>query len=553
MKQFIFICGLFLLCLGFSPAAGAVVVKGVVYEDANGNKIKDRAEKGIPGVQVSDGEGIILSSENGEYSFTLDIDKENRFVFISQPAGYKPTTPFYFRIDPENRKEEYAVDFGLKEDPSSRNPDFKFLVVSDSQFVQQSEADLLREEFKQISETSGRPAFFFSVGDLTMSGTDEEFKMYLGAIEPFTIPVYHIFGGHDGNYGRMVPGTITPIKGGRGKIEHFEKWLGPAWYSWNYGNCHFITYVSETGFLSESQKKRQFIWIDKDISLQPEGINIIFATHDPSRPGGKLDEWSKKHKLPAIFYGHWHQRVIANYKDIPLILTAPIRGLDWGAFTRTYRVCSFKDGKLKTEMRVTGQYKRLVIVSPPPSGVIGRGNVPIHILAYDTPTWIKKVEVRIEGEGIKTNLPLKNYGQWTWQDTLDTDKIKPGNYKIEVAASNDKGETWSKEASFRLAGTNHPAPKPGGDWLFLLRNDKDMRNAEAELAPPLSLSWVVPTGGMNMPYTSPIFYRGKVYTGIQNDEVNGKVYCPGAGVACYDGKTGKEIWKTELNSSVRYG
>ena len=51
-------------------------IKGIV---ACGNK-------GIGGVVVSDGKNCVQTDEEGNYS--LDIDNESQFVFISTPSGY---------------------------------------------------------------------------------------------------------------------------------------------------------------------------------------------------------------------------------------------------------------------------------------------------------------------------------------------------------------------------------------------------------------------------------------------------------------------------------
>ena len=43
---------------------------------------------------------------------------------------------------------------------------------------------------------------------------------------------------------------------------------------------------------------------------------------------------------------------VCGYKHVPYFDTAPMRGRDWGAFTRVFRVVRFADGQLTTEVRV---------------------------------------------------------------------------------------------------------------------------------------------------------------------------------------------------------
>jgi hypothetical protein len=64
-------------------------VSGVVYIDANGNGRRDEKEKGLGGVQVSDGVQIARTDADGAYSLTLDTARRiTDIVYITQPAGF---------------------------------------------------------------------------------------------------------------------------------------------------------------------------------------------------------------------------------------------------------------------------------------------------------------------------------------------------------------------------------------------------------------------------------------------------------------------------------
>ncbi|MBR4883554.1 MAG: hypothetical protein IKU18_06715, partial [Bacteroidales bacterium] len=81
---------------------------GAVFVDANGNGVKDKGEKGLSGVVVSDGFTLVKSDSRGEFSIKL-ADRA-RFVTLYTPSGYRHTTPIHLDV-----REEVPADlsFGL--------------------------------------------------------------------------------------------------------------------------------------------------------------------------------------------------------------------------------------------------------------------------------------------------------------------------------------------------------------------------------------------------------------------------------------------------------
>ena len=84
-----------------------------------------------------------------------------------------------------------------------------------------------------MDRVSSGPAFCVLCGDLTISGTPEQLELYSEMVSQLTkMPCFNVFGGHDGN----------SCKG----VSNFELVIGPTYYSWDYGNRHFVALVSET-------------------------------------------------------------------------------------------------------------------------------------------------------------------------------------------------------------------------------------------------------------------------------------------------------------------
>ena len=57
---------------------------GIVFEDANGNRLRDPGEAGLPGIKLSDGEAVVETDSNGRFS---GLDGSGRTVVVNNPAG----------------------------------------------------------------------------------------------------------------------------------------------------------------------------------------------------------------------------------------------------------------------------------------------------------------------------------------------------------------------------------------------------------------------------------------------------------------------------------
>ena len=73
------ICGFLPLLLSAEEFA-----KGVVFEDLNGNEVRDSGEKGIPGIGVSDGSNIVETDAKGHWRLPV---AEDVIYFVLKPSG----------------------------------------------------------------------------------------------------------------------------------------------------------------------------------------------------------------------------------------------------------------------------------------------------------------------------------------------------------------------------------------------------------------------------------------------------------------------------------
>ena len=496
-------------------------------------RVLDEDGNPLAGVLVSDGERVVKTDAQGAYRLAFEV-WDLRFVCATRPRGYRPVGPFWQAIARDGKETECRRDFVFARDTLSAREEFSFLAAGDSQFADLLTYMHLRREFAQLTRMSGEPAFLTSAGDLTMFGSQWEMDLYKDVCEQSHLPLYNCFGGHDGNYARR--------NGGKGSIYNYCKNLGPAWYSWDYGPVHFATYVSESYFQTEDQQIAQGAWFHADLGSQPAGKPVVLVTHVPPR-NEVIRTWLSKYNIIGIIYGHWHLINVCGYQQVSYIDTTPLRGRDWGAFTRTFRVVTFAKGKLQTEVRVCGQVKRLEITAP--QGTVSRGMVPVQVKAYDTIRRITRVSCEIRAGDKSFPVALRQTGAWTWTGQWNAENLSPGKIEIRAVATDEEKRTWEKTTAAAVMGAPRSAVELGGAWPGLFREGMS-RLRFGPLGRDLELAWTVNTGGRNQKGVTPIVSDGRIYVGIDNKEVG----YPGVGVACYEAQDGKRTWYTPTDSSV---
>jgi hypothetical protein len=257
---------------------------------------------------VTDGEHVLRTPPDGGYRFRIRIDHDphHRFVVVTRPTGYRPTSEFFLRIPFDEGRTSYSLDFGFARDTASANREFWFITASDSQFTTFDEMIPIAKDYAQITSAPGQPAFMTTAGDLTMSGSQFEWDMYDRIRRSSKLPIYEGFGGHDGN-------CLDP----RSTV-NFEQRIGPPYYSWDYGGVHFVQFVTETSYLRSQAQQRQRDWLQADLQTIPPKTPVIVVSHYP------LDAtWFDQRRAEGInvvcqIAGHWHVVQAGSRHRIPV-------------------------------------------------------------------------------------------------------------------------------------------------------------------------------------------------------------------------------------------
>ncbi|MDR2384768.1 MAG: calcineurin-like phosphoesterase C-terminal domain-containing protein [Tannerella sp.] len=282
---------------GVALSTGAVSVfaqtsvRGTVYEDLNRNGQRDRKEKGIAGVGVSNGREVSLTDASGKYLLPASDDF---IVFVIKPADYQPALDeynlprSYYRHKPYGSPDSFykgmdptgtlpaPLDFALYkyDEPES----FIALLFGDTQPYNEQEMEYLKRgiiaEVQNIREAS----FGITLGDLVGDRLDLHLP-YKQIIKQTGIPWYNVMGNHDMNY---------DAKEDRLSDESFEACFGPNNYAFNYGKAHFIVLddilyphpLTGKGYWG-GLRDDQLAFVRNDLAHVPHDRLIVVSMHIP--------------------------------------------------------------------------------------------------------------------------------------------------------------------------------------------------------------------------------------------------------------------------------
>ncbi|MEE8189795.1 MAG: calcineurin-like phosphoesterase C-terminal domain-containing protein, partial [Kiloniellales bacterium] len=317
-------------------AAGEIAA-GVVFEDLNGNGARDGGEPGIAGVSVSNGREVVQSGPGGGYSLPV---AEGNVLFITKPAGYavplgKDNLPrFHYIHDPDGTPAEFGLRFGgvaptgaLPDSidfPLAKSPepdDFKVIWFADTQAQTPAELDYLRDDV--VAELVGTDAVFgITAGDVIYDDLTL-YPRHNGIIGRIGIPWYNVPGNHDLNF-------LSPDD--RHSLETFKRTYGPTYYSFDYGQVHFVmldsvVYHGRNAGRSEPNawgagtyegriSQVQLDWLANDLSFVPAdklvvvGMHIQLHTPGPDNPTLNV---ANREALFALLSGREHVFSIAGH------------------------------------------------------------------------------------------------------------------------------------------------------------------------------------------------------------------------------------------------
>ncbi|MFT3902646.1 MAG: calcineurin-like phosphoesterase family protein [Niabella sp.] len=281
------------IALCFSAAfAHAAEVEGYVFTDLNKNGIRDKGEKGLPGISVSDQKTIVVTNSDGKYRINT---APGSFIFVIKPSAYDFSGTrandygFYKKAETG-----HPVDFALV--PKKLKTKFTALMVGDPQMRGEKPLNAFQEDI--VGELLYNKADFACIlGDIA----DNDLSVYpreKEMIAQLPYPVYHVFGNHDIDEQAATAKEASGI---------FSKYYGPDYFSFNEGNVHFVVLnnVVYHGWNKEGNKRgdyfgglpeEQYKWLEKDLQQVSNDKLVVIMSHIPF-----LEKYTDKASITRLF------------------------------------------------------------------------------------------------------------------------------------------------------------------------------------------------------------------------------------------------------------
>ncbi len=274
----------------------STVAKGMVFEDVNGNGVREPQEPGIPDVRVSNGLSITRTDDRGRYALPVTDDSilfvikprgwmspvndQNlpQFYYIHKPAG-SPSDTRFAGVAPTGPLPE-SVDFPMHR---HAEPDrFKALLFGDPQPRNVREVEYIAHDVIEqiIAQEAHDASFGVTLGDIVFDD--------LSVMEPLNqaialigIPWYNVIGNHDLN---------TDAPNDRLSDETFERHYGPSYYSFDHGPTHFIVLDDVTWVGAHDGQRahyhgglgeRQLQFVRNDLAEIPKDQLVVLLMHIP--------------------------------------------------------------------------------------------------------------------------------------------------------------------------------------------------------------------------------------------------------------------------------
>lgn len=303
------------------PAQDGQQAAGRVYHDKNFNNQYDTGEPLLSGIRVSNGESIVTTDSTGSYELAISDDT---ILFVIKPQGWR--TPvnedqipqFYYIHKPAGSPVGYrfkgvsptgplpkSVDFPLY--PQKEPDNFKAILFADPQPRNQQEVDyVIREVVEEIIGTDA--AFGVTLGDIMFNNLDL-FGPQNQGIALIGIPWYNVIGNHDNN--AEAPSDEL-------SDETFERIYGPAYYSFDYGQAHFVVLDNVEWYHDKAGKKmnyrgglgkRQMTFLTNDLADVPAEKLVVLLMHIPllsTREKSKIFRLIEQRPFTLSVSGHQH-------------------------------------------------------------------------------------------------------------------------------------------------------------------------------------------------------------------------------------------------------
>lgn len=293
---------------------------GSVFDDRNGNGMRDAGERGLAGVRVSDGVDIVATDRAGR--FTLPV-VPGRTRFVIKPAGYATPRranglPSFWRHAPHpdapalrfgglRDAGEACPSFGLRRQPRHTAP-LDVIVMSDPQPKTGVDVGYYRRDIvDRLRRADGRPPadLGITLGDIV----NDDLALYPAmnaATASLGVPWLHVAGNHD-----VDPDATRD----EDALSTFRDTFGPDTFAWEEAQADFvllddvITRPGQKPAYIGGLRDDQFAFVEHYLAARDPRRLLVIGVHIPFFPDGG-----------ETFRPADRERLFALLKDVPRVL-----------------------------------------------------------------------------------------------------------------------------------------------------------------------------------------------------------------------------------------
>ena len=258
--------------------------------------VRDDKGRPVAGVVVSDGFTCCETDRRGVYR--LDRNPAAAFVFYSVPAEYAVNVragypSFYKPLAADAER----YDFTLEPLPEGVEREFRLFCMADPQCQTERHIERFRSEtvpdVMRASRERDVPSYGVTLGDVAYSSDKVNAEWVMERMRRamdrrlIGMPVFQTMGNHDN--------TFVPVEAEAGSStinmkyrRAFESVFGPADYSWNRGEAHFVSMKNidyKSGERSSEYalgfSDEQVEWLRRDLSFVPRDKMVVLCVHIP--------------------------------------------------------------------------------------------------------------------------------------------------------------------------------------------------------------------------------------------------------------------------------
>jgi len=412
------------------------------------------------GVSVTDGYSVVKTDARGAY--TIAPSESAVFIYITRPAGHDIVGTWYKPLSA-------TVDFTLQP-AAETEEEFIFVHLTDAH-ISNNQRSLrgLSSFVRELNAMQPRPRFVVNSGDLLdlhkalisrPASGHASFRNYVGIMNHLKMPCYNVAGDHTDSSYRL---DQFPRGDHRcGKPMYWE-YLGPHFYSFEYGAIHFVSVDfgyhlgqrqivvngKELEYPTNQVQPLHVKWLRQDMANRTAGRFVVTTSEfDLEDHCPNFLEMARKYDVRMQLVGDIHV-VTSKARTVPYSVGGALAGCWWNP--RTHQLCPDLSPQGYTIYHVRGErlqsfYKglgqRVAIVSHR-IGAAWRGTITLQAhLVQPRPG--ESLEYSLNGQDWTAMREIdRPFYRALYQATVQTTDLTDGLHSISIRNPAD-GEVRSQ-------------------------------------------------------------------------------------------------------------